>query len=74
MQMIVMSSRFVAYDSLAILKIHRLGLASTSNKGSIISLKNNCTVFGVEFQTMQLIIFVEHLDPLNLSLRLGTAK
>ncbi len=44
-------SRLVADDSLSILKMHRVGLATTSSPVKS-SLKNNCTVLGLELETI----------------------
>ena len=41
------ASRFVAYDSLSIFKMHRFNLAIMTNQ-VISSLKSNCTVLVVE--------------------------
>ena len=44
-------SRFVADDSLSILKVHCVGLVTFSNP-VISSLQNNCTVLVVELETI----------------------
>ena len=43
-------SRFEAEDSLSILEMYRVGLLTSSNP-VILSLQNNCTVLGEEFET-----------------------
>jgi hypothetical protein len=44
-------SRFEADDSLSILEMHRVGLATISNP-VISCLQNNCTVLGEELETI----------------------
>ncbi len=44
-------SRFVAYDSLSVLKMHRVGLVIIISNPVMSSLQHYCTVLGVELKT-----------------------
>ena len=70
------ATRFVADDSLTILKMHRKGLAITINNPVKSSLQNNCTVLGVEFETLKTEGFfaIPYLNLVNLSLWLVDLK
>jgi hypothetical protein len=47
----VHGSRFVADDSLSILKMYRVGIARATTNPVISSLQNNCTVLVEELET-----------------------
>ena len=65
-------SRFEADDTLSILKMHRMGLVTKSLPIKS-SLQRDSTVFGVKFETIQLLSnwVIPDLDFFNLSLRLA---
>ncbi len=65
--------RFVADDSLSILQMHRVGLVTTISDPVLSSLQNNCTVFGVEPETIKhcIVWVIPDLDLLELSLWLA---
>ena len=65
-------SRFKADDSLSILKMHRVGLVTKSLPIKS-SLQSDCPVFGVKFETIQLLSnwVITDLDFFNLSLPLA---
>ncbi len=69
------ASRSVADYSLSLLKVHRAGLVTLSNPVRS-SLKNNCTVLGVELQINYLLIIfvVADLDLFELHLWLADLK
>ena len=69
------ASRFVADDSLSILKKHRVGFTTISNPVPS-SLQNNCTVLGVENETQELLILyvIPGLDLFKLNLWLADLK
>ncbi len=71
-----MASRFVADDSLAIRKMHRVGHAIATSNPVYSSLQNNCAVFVVELETQKLfkVWVVPDLDLLELSLWLADFK
>ncbi len=66
-------ARFVADDSLAIRKMHRVGLLTTISIPVPSSMLNNCTVLGVENETQEFLILyvIPDLDLFNLNLWLA---
>ncbi len=66
----VIGSRFEADYSFSILKMHRVGLTRAISNPVVISLKNNCTVVGIDLETMKnLIVWViPNFDLLDFSL------
>ena len=66
----VVGSRFVADDSFSILKMHYVGLTRIISNPVVISLKNNCTVVGIDLETMKYLIVwvIPHFDFLDFSL------
>ncbi len=71
---VVVVARFVADDSFAIGKMHRVGLLTTKWKIQVpSSMLNNCTVLGVENETQELLILyvIPDLDLFKLSLWLA---